>query len=55
MLVWWTCAHCMWRTPQSSNPREIERERDRHLYDWHEGAWIEPRLLLVSHWQTVGR
>lgn len=42
-------------TLRAADPRDAEQWRDRHLYHWHEGVWIEPRLLLVSHWQTVGR
>lgn len=54
MAAWWTCPLCWDRMAESTDPRNVERDRDAHLATCHAGDSITPRLLIPSHWPVTG-
>ena len=53
-MFWWTCPLCFDRMATDADPRHVEHDRDAHLAGQHPGVRVEPRLLALSYWHTIG-
>ena len=61
MSAWWTCpvvnpdgSRCFDRMSANVDPRVVERDRDAHLRNRHQGQHVDPALLIISHWHVTG-